>query len=114
MKESTKEKLRAKNRCNGSAKWSGGHHLSSGYIKVKSHGHHRADRQGYVYEHILVVEATIGREISATEAIHHINGNRTDNRLENLYLFPSKSAHSRYHAEASTGRCAVIFTSNLG
>lgn len=39
----------------------------------------------------------IGRAIKKNEIIHHINGDRKDNRIENLYLCPNHSEHGRVH-----------------
>jgi len=44
-------------------------------------------------EHVLVVEKAIGRRLIAGEQVHHINGVRTDNRLENLQLCADTSEH---------------------
>jgi hypothetical protein len=60
-------------------------------------GHHRA-HSGYVFEHILVAEATLGRPITRKEEVHHINSVKTDNRPENLQVLTA-SAHAKLHAK---------------
>lgn len=54
---------------------------------VKIKGHPREAKSNYVFEHILVMEEKIGRYLEEKENIHHINGVRDDNRIENLELW---------------------------
>lgn len=51
-------------------------------------------------EHRLVVEESIGRRLDKREVVHHINGDKTDNHIENLEIM-SISEHAKFHL---TGR----------
>lgn len=44
-----------------------------------------------------VVEADLQRELKPQEVVHHINGNPTDDRIENLQLLTSQSEHAKLH-----------------
>jgi hypothetical protein len=70
-----------------------------GYLQVKVPSHPEADHHGYVMEHRLIMEQHLQRQLNAKEVVHHINGVVTDNRIENLLLFPSQSAHVKHHAQ---------------
>ena len=50
-----------------------------------------------LWKHIEVVENNIGRSLQGTELVHHINMNKTDNRLENLWLCKSRKEHAIAH-----------------
>lgn len=73
-----------------------------GYMRVYFPEHPYSDDGGFIAEHILVVEAYIGRRIASSECIHHINGNRSDNRVANLALM-TKSDHAKYHSNERWG-----------
>lgn len=66
-----------------------------GYISVLCPGHHRADRRGRVMEHILVWERESGMQLPDNCCIHHLNGVKDDNRIENLCVM-LQNAHTAY------------------
>lgn len=64
--------------------------LKSGYIYIWD-----KKRKRHNYEHRMVMEEFIGRELTTTETIHHKNGNKQDNRIENLVLCSTMADHSK-------------------
>jgi len=62
-----------------------------------------AGKDGYVYRYRLVMMEKIGRPLSASESIHHINGDSSDDRPENLVL-TNRSEHRTMHAIDEAGR----------
>ncbi|MGA4867512.1 HNH endonuclease [Streptomyces lavendulocolor] len=82
--------------------WKGGRTVASnGYVLIKRPEHHRADRRGYVYEHILVAEQAMGRPLRKGEQVHHKNHVKTDNRPENLAVKASRAHHALEHRKRS-------------
>lgn len=68
--------------------WRGGVVKSSdGYLVEYAPTHPRANMGRYVKQHHLVMEKFLGRYLVPGENVHHKNGIRTDNRLENLELW---------------------------
>ena len=82
---------------NGNA-WKGGRTIKAGYVQVKIYPDHpfyklMASTTGYVPEHRLVVAQHLGRPLSSKEVVHHKNGDKLDNRIENLELYSSFKEH---------------------
>lgn len=76
----------------------GGHVNHYGYRQVRSKdfiGHPCADKYGRILEHVLVMYNHLGRPIKKGETVHHKNGIRDDNRLENLELCNSNHPHGQ-------------------
>ncbi len=48
-------------------------------------------------EHRLVMQKHLRRKLFPQEIVHHIDGDKSNNRIDNLILFPTKKAHSKYH-----------------
>lgn len=79
--------------------WKEGRRKCNGYICILSPEHPFKNKNETVHEHRLVVEKHINRYLAKNEVVHHINGIKTDNRVQNLMVFTSNSAHSRYHTD---------------
>lgn len=90
--------------------WKGGRQIQKGYVWVLT-PHHPSllgRQKRYVQEHRLVMEARLGRFLERDEIVHHKNGIKTDNRIENLELWhkghPSgQRVHEKQHCK--TCRC---------
>lgn len=71
-------------------------YTAKGYKIIYAPDFHRADKNGMVLEHIYIFEKETGVEIPKGYCIHHINGKKDDNRIENLCML-STSAHTILH-----------------
>lgn len=75
----------------------------NGYKMVSSPFHPNADSKGYIREHRLVMEKSIGRFLSLDEIVHHINHDKMDNRIDNLEI-TDLATHTRNHHLGKKGR----------
>ena len=75
--------------------WSGGRYIEpvKGYVMIRNPSHPRARQNGYVLEHILVAEQMLGRPLTETEEVHHINRVRSDNDPKNLRIYANHLDH---------------------
>ena len=80
-------------------RWNNGIQIHElGYILLSQPKHPYSTKQGYVREHRLVMEQKLKRYLKPKEIVHHINGIKTDNRIDNLELVASQSEHIKnYH-----------------
>lgn len=81
-----------------SNRWKGGKVKMLGYIWIKQ-------KDGkYRKEHILKIESQIGRKLKNNECVHHLNGDKEDNRLCNLYLMTKSKHHKLHYKELDIGK----------
>lgn len=81
-----KENRRGEN----SSRWQGGIHYQNGYIfKKEKDG-------GYRGEHRILMEEKLGRKLTPNEVVHHIDGNKTNNDIDNLAVM-TRAEHAILH-----------------
>jgi hypothetical protein len=71
------------------------------YVRCPPEMASMARKDGYVMEHRLNVAMALGRPLTRSECVHHINHDATDNRLANLILFRTNAEHKKFEHGAA-------------
>lgn len=83
-----------------------------GYILVYCPAHPNAKSKGHIYEHRYVVELYLGRYLEKNEFVHHIDGNKSNNNIENLDIVLN-GPHVSNHYSDRDERVKEIQKNNL-
>ena len=77
--------------------WKGGlYRKADGHYMIYA-PNHPFNRNNYVRRSHLIMEKKINRYLRPEEIVHHINGNPSDDHLENLMLLKNQSIHLKIH-----------------
>ena len=84
-----------------SCAWKGGRKINKkGHVLILKKDHPLADKSGYVLGHRYIMCEHLGRILRKDEIVHHKNGIKTDNRIENLEIM-TNSQHTILHHKGS-------------
>lgn len=101
------------NKGDKSYSWKGGRHKTShGYINIRVYEdnpyYSMANKTHHIYEHRLIMAQHLGRCLEKWEVVHHINGIKDDNRIENLSIIGHETHNMELNKEVKTLRWRII------
>lgn len=80
-------------------------YMENGYLVEHKKGY---NKKGNVKQHRRIMEEYLGRPLNPDEIVHHINGIKTDNRIENLQVM-TWSEHSSMHRKEEIANGKHLF-----
>ncbi len=80
-----------------SAKYGRKQKRSKGETYIDSNGYICLARNKKRREHRIIMENILGKKLNRDEHVHHINGNKTDNRIKNLTILSASEHHQLHH-----------------
>ena len=83
---------------------------SGGYVRICKPGHPNSNSDGWILEHRFVMSEHLGRPLLPTEIVHHRNGKRQQNTINNLELL-TRASLPPGHAPTTCPNCGHVFTS---
>lgn len=83
--------------------------LHSGYKLIKTKNHPQAQANGYMREHRLIMEKHLNRYLTANEHIHHKDGNKLNNNINNLELM-TNTEHKHYEQSLQLFAKKILFS----
>lgn len=112
LSEEQKKQISERNSCNYNGLNGYGHTKvhNGGYILVYVPKHPNAHKDGYQMLHTVLMERSIGRYLEPDEVVHHINHDKTDNRIVNLQLMKKKDHMSMHMKERHDKRRRLQLT----
>lgn len=93
-------------------RWNGGRTITKyGYVRIKiypDNKYYSMVRHGYVLEHRYVMAQHLNRPLEKYETVHHIDGNRQNNNIDNLQLRSNNHGSGQIHKCADCGSRNIV------
>ena len=78
-------------------RWRGGFYKCRGYVFVLDRDNVNARGNGYIPRYVKNMQEYLKRPLSKSEGVHHIDGNKENDNIENLYLYNGHLKHVKMH-----------------